>query len=165
MANIEAVGKAIGYLQGALGRLTLPKDDTKKVWFDTFADVSDADLEEAVQWYAKGTTERKWPLPMEVLAVIRKVENWRYGQGQQDECCLCNGLGLVYSVYAERSRWAGLPCMRPCSCGLGKLKAQYLGSERRAGRAWVGDQLKKAPPVQEEPMEEKPTTEQEEIPF
>ena len=163
MANEEAVSRAIGYLQGALGRSTLPKDDTKKVWSDAFGDVSDADLEQAVKWYAKDTTERKWPLPVEILAVVRKVESWRYGRDlQQDECHRCSGLGLVLG---QSSRREGLTCMRPCSCGLGKLKAQYLEPERKAGRAWTSDRLKEAPPAQEEPREEKPTTEQEEIPF
>ena len=162
MASIEAVRKAVGYLRGALGRSTLPHE-TVQAWHDAFEDVSDADLERAVQWYAKDTTERSWPLPMEVWAVIRKVESWRYGRDlQQDECRLCSGVGLVLG---QSSRREGLTCMRPCSCALGKLKAQYLESERKAGRAWTSGQLKKAPPAQEEPREERPSKEQEEIPF
>ena len=168
MANEEAVSRAIGYLQGALGRSTLPKDDTKKVWSDAFGDVSDADLEQAVKWYAKDTTERKWPLPVEILAVVRKVEGWRYGQDlQQDECRLCSGRGLILGPSSKRS---GVTAMRPCTCGLGKSKARYLGSERKAGRAWTSDRLKKTP-AQEEPARQQstePTAQeesQEEIPF
>ena len=164
MASEEAVSNAIGYLRGALGRSTLPQRETEKAWNDAFGDVSDSNLEQAVKWYAKDTTEKSWPLPVEILAEVRKVESWRFGQAlEQGECRACGGLGLVRSVYAERSYWAGLPCMRPCSCAYGKSKALWLESGRKAGRVCTSDRPEKPPP--DESAREKPKTTQEEIPF
>ena len=163
MASEEAVRNAIGYMRGALGRSTLPQRETEIAWNDAFGDVSDADLDRAVRWYAKDTTEQSWPLPMEIWAVIRKVESWRFDQAlEQGECRACGGLGLVRSVYAERSRWAGLPCMRPCSCAYGKSKALWLKPERKTGRACTSDRPERTPAQEEPTMQEEP---QEEIPF
>ncbi len=145
-----------------MGRVTLA-DETEGVWYATFKGVSDETLKTAMEWYAKDTTERQWPLPMEIWAVIRKVESWRFGQAlEQGECRACGGLGLVHSVYVERSRWAGLPCMRPCSCAYGKSKALWLKPERKAGRACTSDRPERTPAQEEPTMQEEP---QEEIPF
>ncbi len=163
MASEEAVSNAIGYLRGALGRSTLPQRETEKAWNDAFGDVSDSNLEQAVKWYAKDTTEKSWPLPVDILAEVRKVESWRFGQAlEQGECRACGGLGLVRSVYAERSYWAGATCMRPCSCAYGKSKALWLESERKAGRACTSDRPERTPAQEEPTMQEEP---QEEIPF
>lgn len=112
---------------------------TEEVWYGVLPrDVTDRELSQAVIWYLRDAKKREWPTPAHVLAYVKKYRNWQQNNTVSEaECRECGGLGLVLS---HDYRGRGVQCMQTCRCPFGRSKAVFLEDERKAGRAWTGEE-------------------------